>query len=74
MQSVPSGLQGYIREDTHSVGWETGVITPLSTISLRLHSISSQYIYGYLPPSMFDGGHSRVCPDGIGPGQIAYGI
>ena len=31
-QVVPSGLWGYVREETHSAGSVTGVIIPWSTI------------------------------------------
>ena len=44
MPRIPSGLWGYVKADTHSVGWETGVITPFLTISLRVHSICSLYL------------------------------
>ena len=30
-------LIGVVRDDTHLVGWETGAITPLLTMSLRVH-------------------------------------
>ena len=46
MCRVPSGLWGYVKDDAHSVGWETGMITPFSTISLRVHSICSKYSMG----------------------------
>ena len=32
-------LMGYVREDTHSVGSETGSMTPWATMSLRVHFI-----------------------------------
>ena len=43
---VPSGLWRQVKEDTHSVGWETGTITPFLTILLRVHSICSLYSMG----------------------------
>ena len=46
MQREPSDLQGYVRDNTHLVGQETGAITPLVTMSLRVHSIYSQYSMG----------------------------
>ena len=46
MQSVPSGLQGYIREDTHLVSQETGAIMPLLTISSTEFLICFQYSMG----------------------------
>ena len=39
-------LVGCIREDTHSVNWETGAIMPFLTISLRLQLVFSQYSMG----------------------------
>ena len=44
----PSGLWGLVRNDTHSFGWETGVMTPLLTMSSRVHSICSWYSMGTL--------------------------
>ena len=41
MHKVPSGLQGYVRDGTHLVGWDTGALTPLLTMSLRVHLICS---------------------------------
>ena len=46
MPSVPLGLWGYVRHDTHSVGWETEAIAPLVTMSVRVHSICSWYCMG----------------------------
>ena len=44
--SIPSGLWGYVSEDTHSVGWETGALTPFSTMSSKVHSICSLCLMG----------------------------
>ena len=74
IQSVPSGLQGYIREDIYSVGQETGVIIPLLTITLRVHSICSQYSIGTFQLGMLDRGNVRVSPNGVGPRHVAYCI
>ena len=43
MHKVPSGSLGYVRDDTHSIGWETGATAPLLTISLRVCSVCSWY-------------------------------
>ena len=40
MHKVPSGLWGYVRDDTHLVGWETGAITPLVTMLLMVYAQS----------------------------------
>ena len=39
-------FMGYVRDDTNLVVWETGAMTPLSTMSLRACSICSQYSMG----------------------------
>ena len=46
MHKVPSGLWGYVRDDTHSVDWETEAITPCSTMSSKVHLICSWYSVG----------------------------
>ena len=42
----PSNLRGYVRDDTHSVGSETGAMTPWVTMSFRLHTSCSWYLIG----------------------------
>ena len=39
-------FMGYVRDDTNLVVWETGAMTPLSTMSLRVYSICCQYSMG----------------------------
>ena len=74
MCKVPSGSWGYVRDDTHSVGWETGAITPLSTMSLRGALNLFSVLYGYLLLDVLDREDGRVSPDGIHPGHFSYGI
>ena len=56
--------------DTPSVCQETGVMTPFVTMSLRVHSICFQVLYGYLLLGMLYWGYGRVSPDGAGPGML----
>ena len=44
----PSGLWGYASKDIHSVTQETGMMTPLETMSSSVFSICSQYSMGTL--------------------------
>ena len=46
------GLWGYVRDDTHSLCWETGALTPLSTISLKVALDLVSVLYAYLLPGM----------------------
>ena len=46
MQSVPSGLWGYDRGETHLVNWVTGAIMALSTMLWRVCSICFWYSMG----------------------------
>ena len=46
IQRVTSGLWGYVREDTHSIGSVTGAITCRSTISCMIFSVCSWYSFG----------------------------
>ena len=50
----PSGSQEYVKEDTHSVGSETGVIIPWSTISCRSFLIASLQLNGDLSSSVLN--------------------
>ena len=51
----PSGLHGYVREDTHLVGQDTGAITLWATVFLRviLSGLGTQWV---LPTGVLDGG------------------
>ena len=72
MHSVPSGLWGYVRDDTHLAGWETGTITPLLTMSLRMCLIHSQFSMGTFLFGVLDRGNGRAGPDGVCPRHVAY--
>ena len=56
MQSVPSGLQGYVKEDTHLVGWETGAIMPFFDHIIEDVLNLFPVLYWNLLPGMLDGG------------------
>ena len=73
MHRVPSGLQGYVKDDTHSVSWETGTITHFSTMSESVLYLLP-VLNGDLPVGMLDRSNARVGPDGIGPRHIPYGV
>ena len=72
MHEVPSGLHGYVREDTYSVSKETGATTPLSTMSLRMCLICSWYSVGTFLQACWTWGNGRVSPDGLCPRHVAY--
>ena len=46
MWSEPSGLWGYVRDDTPSIGSVTGVIMPWSTLSCRIFSMALLHSVG----------------------------
>ena len=46
MQREPSALQGYVKDDTHSIGSVTGAIMAWSTISCRSFSVASLHSMG----------------------------
>ena len=70
---VPSGLcMDRREEDTHFVGLETGAITPLLTMSLRVCSICFQYLSRYLPLGVLDRGNRGVGPEDVDPRHVVY--
>ena len=56
VHSVPSGLWGCVRDEIHLVGQETGVTTPLSTMSFRVYLICYQYSAGTFYLACWTGG------------------
>ena len=65
VESVPSGLQGYVREDTHFVSQENR-----SNHAFFDHFIEGALdlvFYAYLQLGMLDRGDVRVSLDGVGP-------
>ena len=56
-----------MREDTHSVPLETGVIPPLLTMSLEDALNLSPVFDRYFPLGMLYRSDGGVTPDGIGP-------
>ena len=75
IQSVPSGLQGYIREDIHSVCWEAGASNH-TFIKYIIEGVLDLFpvFCGCLLLGMLDRGDSKVDPDGIDPGHVTYCI
>ena len=59
----PSGLQGYVRDDTHSIGSVNGVIVPWSTVSCRSFSIDSLHSVGTFLLACCNGGEGGVKAD-----------
>ena len=57
-------------DDTHLVDQETGAMSPLATMSLRVHSICSQYSMGTFHQVCCTGGYGKVSPDGVGLGIL----
>ena len=56
IQKEPSGFQGYVRDDIHSIGSVTEVIMPWSTMSCRSFSMASLHSMGTLHIACCTGG------------------
>ena len=70
MHSVSSGLWGYVRDDTHLVGQDTGAITHLATMLLRCTlSALSNFLW-----ACWTGGTEGYSPDGVCARHVAYSV
>ena len=74
MCRVPSGLWGYVREDTHSVGQEIGIGHSLPDHFIKSPLYVLPVLSGNLLLGVLDRGNIRVSTDSIGPRHIVYGI